>query len=46
MQHDSNEYYRMRERSERIAARHASSQEARRIHRQLAQAYAELAQRA
>ena len=38
---DSNEYYRHRERAERLAADNAACPEARRIHEKLAQAYAE-----
>ena len=40
----SEDYFRRRERAERAAAKNAASPQARRIHQQLAQNYAELAQ--
>lgn len=43
MQTGSNEYYRARERAEREAADIATCAEARRIHLELAEAYARLA---
>jgi hypothetical protein len=36
------EYFRRREAAERDAAKHASSEEARRVHKELAQEYAQL----
>ena len=42
MNRDSTDYFRLRERSERAAAKRAISGVARRIHQELAQKYAEL----
>ena len=42
MQENSAEYYRARERAERLAAKEAACPEARRAHHELAQAYARL----
>ena len=39
---DSREYFELRERAERAAAKNAACPEARRVHQQLAQSYAEL----
>lgn len=44
MKMDSHEYFQRRERAERAAAKNAACPEARRIHQELAQSYAELAQ--
>ena len=43
MKMDSREYFERRERAERAAAKNAASPQARRIHQELAQNYAELA---
>jgi hypothetical protein len=40
--HESLDYFRRRERSERAAAKNAASEAARRVHQELAQSYAEL----
>jgi len=40
------EYFRQRERIERAAAKSASCEEARRVHQELAQGYAQLARQA
>lgn len=42
-QSERTDYYRTREQAERLAARNATSPEARRAHEKLAQAYAQLA---
>jgi pyridoxine/pyridoxamine 5'-phosphate oxidase len=44
MKMESREYFEQRERAERAAAKNASCPEARRIHQELAQHYAEMAQ--
>jgi len=44
MKFDSREYFEHRERAERAAAENAASPQARRIHQQLAENYAELAE--
>jgi hypothetical protein len=44
MEMASREYFERRERAERAAAKNAASPQARRIHEELAQNYAELAQ--
>ena len=45
-QADSNDYFRKRERIERLAAANAACPEARRVHQKLADAYAERVQAA
>jgi hypothetical protein len=42
---ESLEYFRRREQAERDAAKHAASEEARRVHEELAESYSELLRR-
>jgi len=44
MNMESHEYFKRRERVERAASKNAASSQARRIHQELAQSYAEMAQ--
>lgn len=46
MRTDSTEYYAARERAERMAAKNATCPEARRVHEEMARAYAQLAESA